>query len=260
VPQPLRSEDIYKIQKGVYMSKSKFEEEHDRIRKEIWSLINVENRVVIDVGVGLDATSTKTLIDKGASVITVDTDIEALGKHKGIDTAFVCCDIRDIPFKPGIADAVLFNFTLHEIDPLFHDDILSEMASIASQVIIIEPSPGTTEGYKRFETLWRESMHAVGKFEDYQPVQYWETLVQANGFNLVLSRTIEHREDVPPEAIEDMIHFTTDWLEEENVPEKYMNEAKNLREYAKKVEMKLSDITVVIGQSKIAAHRNRHIF
>lgn len=234
------------------MSQSPFEEEQKRIRKEIWSLIHVKDCIVIDVGVGESAGSTKTLIDKGASVIAIDNDTECLENHKDLDAAFVCCDIQKMPFKSGAADAVVFNFTLHEINPLFHRDILSEMAYIASRIIIVEPAPGTTPGYSRFEELWRESMHAVGEFEDYKPCSYWKELVQASGFNVSISKTMEHTEEVPLETRKEMVQFTTEWMKEKDVPEKYIDEAKTLLESAKEKEMRLSDIIVIIGESKIA--------
>ncbi len=228
------------------MCQSAFEKEQETVKTRIWSLVPVKDAVVLDVGVGLHATSTRTLIDKGATVVAVDSDFNALKTHKGIDALFVCCNIKDMPFKPGVVDAVVFYFTLHEIDPLLHKNIMAQTAHISSQVIIVEPTPGATPGYQRYEAVWRQSMHAVGKFEDYQPVEYWETLMKTNGFQ-VTSEIVVHKEEVPFDVLKDMVSFTVEWLEKESVPEEYIEKAKDLLEHTGE-EMKLSDIAVVIGR------------
>lgn len=228
------------------MCQSSFEKEQEKIRTQIWSLIPVEDAVVLDVGVGLHAASTKTLIDKGATVIAVDSDLKALITHKELDALFVCCNIKDMPFKANTVDVVVFYFTLHEIDPLFHNSIISGIARMSSQVIIVEPTPGTTPGYQRYEKVWRQSMHAVDKFEDYQPAEYWETLVKTCGFNQVMSQTVTNKEKVPFDVLKDMVSSTVEWLKKDSVPEKYIKKAKDLLEYAGE-EMKLSDVAVIMG-------------
>ena len=232
------------------MSLAQFEEEQIQIRKEIWSLIRVKKLLVIDVGVGVDATSTQMLIEKGAAVIAIDTDIEALMKHREIAASFVCCDVRYPPFKRNAADCVTFLYTLHEINPAFHRTMISELAPMSLKIVIVEPSPGNTPGYQCFENLWRESMHAVGYFEDYEPLSYWKHLVRTNGFEIELARKIEHTVHVPPEKIKSMVDFTVEWFKREDVPQAYLERAQTL-ETIKEEEIKLSDITIVIGKSRM---------
>jgi ubiquinone/menaquinone biosynthesis C-methylase UbiE len=229
---------------------NEFEQEQEKIRNEIWSLMNVENSLIIDVGVGENAKSTKTLIEKGAQVIAVDTSLKALEKHKDMDATLVCCNIVDMPFKTGIFDVIFFFFTLHEINPSLHDAIISQAALTSSQVVIVEPAPGNTPGYQRYEELWSEAMHAVGKYEDYQSQSYWEGLLQTHGFDLTLSMKIEQTLEVPFETREEMTRFTLGWFKEEGVPEKYIDKVENLLKYAEE-DMKLSDITIVMGEKRI---------
>lgn len=228
---------------------NEFEQEQEKIRKEIWSLINVENSLIIDVGVGENAKSTKTLIEKGAQIIAVDISIKALKKHKDMDATLVCCNIVNMPFKAGIFDVMFFYFTLHEIDPLLHDVIVSQAALTSSQVVIVEPAPAETPGYQRYEELWREAMHAVGKFEDYREQSYWEELLQTHGFDLTLSKKVEHTQQVPFETREEMIRFTVGWFRDEGMPDKYIDKAENLLEYAGE-DMRLSDIIMVVGEKR----------
>ncbi|MBU7016737.1 MAG: methyltransferase domain-containing protein [Theionarchaea archaeon] len=229
---------------------NRFEQEQETIRNIIWSLINAENLLICDVGVGENARSTKTLIEKGAHVVAVDISSKALKKLKDIDAALVCCNIVEMPFKSEILDVIFFYYTLHEINPSLHDVIVSQAALTSSQVIIVEPAPGDTPGYKRYEELWREAMHAVKKFEDYQSPSYWEKLLQTHGFTITLSERIEHSQQVPLETREELIKFTSGWFKEEGVPDKYISRAQNLIKYAGE-DMKLSDITIIMGE-KIA--------
>ncbi|KYK31755.1 MAG: hypothetical protein AYK19_16440 [Theionarchaea archaeon DG-70-1] len=233
------------------MNASSYEKEQERREEEIWSLIQVEHAVVIDCGIGKNAVSTRALIDKGDRVITIDKDREALFNHKDLPIQLVQCDITDMPFKPDAADAALFYFTLHEIDPVSHGKIISEIGRIVSRIIIVEPSPGGNAAYQRFEELWREAMHAVGKFEDYQVRSYWEKLLQINGFKIVVSKSISHEMDIPPEKIEELRELTVKTFKEEGVPEKYIDEMNVFLRYAQKVGMKFYDISVVIGKSMI---------
>ena len=229
---------------------NEFEQEQEIIRNVIWSLIKVENSLIIDVGVGENATSTKTLIKKGAHVVAVDISLKALKKHKDIDATLVCCNIVEMPFKSEIFDVILFYYTLHEINPSLHDIIVLQAALTSSQVIIVEPAPGDTPGYKRHEELWREAMHAVGKYEDYQSQSYWERLLQTHGFTITFSKTFKHSQQVPFETREELIRFTSGWFKEEGVPDKYISKAQDLIKYADE-DMKLSDIIIVMGEKKL---------
>jgi len=231
-------------------SLSLYEEERKKVETETWSCIALKNAVVIDCGIGENAKSTKKLIEMGADVITVDNDLTQLVNHKDVPTHLVQCDITDFPFKRSTADAILFYFTLHEIDPFLHSSIISEVSQIASQVIIVEPSSGENASYQRYAELWREAMHAVGKFEDYQPLSYWERLVSTNGFDIVLSKSIKRKEHIPPEIIEENCQFTIQFWEEDNVPDDYIDEMRRCADYAKERGMKWSDRSVIIGQSK----------
>lgn len=231
------------------MNASHYERERKRLQKEIWSSFSVEKKAVIDLGIGEDAISTKTLIEKGAHVVTVDNNRESLLAHKGLNATFVQCDIKDIPFKPRTFDTAVFYFTLHEIDPAFHKHIISDMASVASQIVIVEPVPGGSALCQQFQQLWREAMHAVDNFEDYNPCEYWKALLETNGFTLVVSTTLEYKEEVPLEVIEDAAATSLEIFKEKGVPEKYGDEMRNLLECARKEGMKWSDIAVVIGKS-----------
>jgi len=232
------------------MSLSSYEVEQKEIEEKIWSFLSVEGSVVLDFGVGQYAESTRKLIDMGAAVIGVDSDITVLKNHTNLPATFVQCDIRNIPFKPHTAGAAVFYFILHEVDPTFHETIIEQVAVISRHILIVEPTPGKSPAYRKYAELWKEAMHAVGAFEDYRPLSYWETLIQANQWNVLFSKTIEHKENIPSEVIERIVHSTIGTWREHSVPEECSEKMRNFSEYAKKKGMKWSDVAVVIGESR----------
>jgi hypothetical protein len=227
---------------------NQFEQEQNEIREKIWSYIPGDG-TAIDVGVGENARSAKTFVDKGAYVIAVDNNIDRLQKHADINAALVCCDVAAMPFKSLAADVTLFYYMLHEVNPEFHAYILSQTADISSSVTIVEPGLGTTPGQKYYQQLWQKAMEAVSKFEHYQPVEYWEELVKTAGFTEVLSRRIPHHAYVPIEVREDMVNFTMEWFKDEGVPDTYIEKASNLMDYFPQ-DMTLPDTQVVVGKSE----------
>ncbi|MGD2251019.1 MAG: class I SAM-dependent methyltransferase [Candidatus Methanofastidiosia archaeon] len=226
---------------------NKFEQEQNKIRKKIWSYIPGKG-TVIDVGIGENATSAKTFVDKGAYVIAVDNNIDALQKHTDINATLVCCDVAAMPFKSLTADVTLFYYMLHEVNPEFHVYILSQTADISFSAAIVEPGLGDTPGQKYYQHLWQNAMESVGKFEHYQPLEYWEGLVKTAGFTEVVSQRIPHHTYVPLEVKEDMVNFTIEWFKDEGVPDTYIEEASNLMDYFPE-DMILPDTQVIVGKS-----------
>jgi hypothetical protein len=232
------------------MNKTTYEQEKKRISEEIWSLISPENTIVIDFGVGENANSTQKLIEKGAHVIAVDRDIEALQKHKNVNALFVQCNFENMPFKPGSADAAVFCYTLHEINPSLHELIISRAASIATTVVIVEPLPGISGPRRDLEELWREAMHAVGKFEDYKPSTYWETLIKTCGFTELAARVFEKTQNIPPDVVKDIVRMSLEWWEKDGVPEELSYRMKDFLKYTHKEGLRELDTVVITGKTK----------
>ena len=232
------------------MDETPYEQERKRVREEIWSLISLENATVIDFGVGENATSTQKLIEKGAHVIVVDRDFEALQKHRNVNALFVQCNFEDMPFRPGSADVAVFCYTLHEVNPSLHESIITQAASIAATVIIVEPLPGTSGPRQDLEDLWREAMHAVGKFEDYKPRAYWETLIETGGFTKIVSEVFERNETIPPDVVKDIVHMSLEWWEKDGVPEEFCHKIKDFLKYTDEEGLRELDIAVIIGKVK----------
>ena len=97
-----------------------YEEDLERVKREIWSSIDVKGLLVVDFGVG---ESTRTLVEMGAHVIGVDVDGNGLREQRGVVPHLVRCYLPHLPFRPGSIDLAVFYFTLHEVDPSLHLDV-----------------------------------------------------------------------------------------------------------------------------------------
>jgi hypothetical protein len=155
-----------------------------------------------------------------------------------------------MPFRPGSADVAVFCYTLHEVNPSLHESIITQAASIAATVIIVEPLPGTSGPRRDLEDLWREAMHAVGKFEDYKPRAYWETLIETGGFTKIVSEVFERNETIPPDVVKDIVHMSLEWWEKDGVPEEFCHKIKDFLKYTDEEGLRELDIAVIIGKVK----------
>ena len=164
--------------------------------KDVWSILNFKGLTVVDFGAG---ESTRRLLQLGADVIAVDRDIERLKEFADAGVPVVACDFVDFPFRCRFADLAVFHFTLHEVDPVRHRDVVAMAHQIAPRILIIEPSPEGGPAFRRFYELWREVMESVGRFEEYRPLEYWRDLVESCGFEVEFAERVSQD---PPESPE----------------------------------------------------------
>lgn len=232
------------------VSKNYFEyvKEQKRVGKEVWSSINVKDLTIIDFGVG---ESTRKLMDLGAKIIVVDRDVEKLKEYDNLDITLIRSDITNFPFDSRkIADLAVFYFTLHEVNPLKHKEVISTTYKVSSNIMVVEPSPKGCPAYQRYAELWLRAMHSIGKFEDYQPISYWEKLIENCGFRIVVSKKIKQNTDIPPDVLEKIVQSTIEEWRKLSVESKYINKMNEFLGYAKKSGMRWSDLIVIIGEFK----------
>ncbi len=171
----------------------------DSAQDKVWSLVDVRGLTVVDFGVG---ESTRRLLQLGAKVVAVDRDLERLREFVDAGVPVVACDFVDFPFRCRFADLAVFHFSLHEVDPSVHRDVLMIACEIAPRVLIVEPSPEGGLAFRRFCELWREAMESVGRFEEYRPLEYWRGLVESCGFEVELAERVSQDYPVPREEVE----------------------------------------------------------
>lgn len=226
--------------------------ESGKTEDEFWTSIidyrvgEVKDLTVIDFGVG---ESTKKLANLGAKVIAVDRDIEKLKKYHNLGIPSIKCDITDLPFQDRVADLAVFYFTLHEINPLKHKEVILTVSKVSSKIVVVEPSPEGCPAYRRYAELWRRAMHSIGRFEDYQPTSYWKELIESCGFEITVSKRVKQASDIPCEVLEEMeLRIIQEWRKI-SVESKYIKEMADFLEATKKNGMTWSDLIAIIGES-----------
>ncbi|MGC8903504.1 MAG: methyltransferase domain-containing protein [Fervidobacterium sp.] len=220
-----------------------------RIENEIWSLVNVKDLTVIDFGIG---ESTERLVDLGAKVIAVDKDFEKLKKYKNLGISLVNCDVTNLPFNRRIADLAIFYFALHEINPLLHKQVVSTAHKISSRIMVVEPSPDGCSAYRRYSEIWRNAMHSIGKFEDYQTLSYWKKLIESCNFKILVLKRVKQNTEIPFEELEKIFQTTIEKWKKLRVEDEYINKLHDLLKNIRENGMRWSDLTVIIGESNVA--------
>ena len=223
-----------------------YELEQRKVQEIIWSPIDVENLTVIDFGVG---ESTQKLLELGARVIAIDKDKEKLRKYVGSDMSLIRCDIIKIPFHAKIADLAVFYFTLHEIDPNLHRDVILSARRVSSKIMVVEPSPSGCPAYEIYADIWRRAMHSIGKFEDYQKASYWKRLIEDCGFKIVISKRIKQKVKIPFKVLKKIVQNTIKEWKKANVNVRYIWEMEKFLDFANTKGMHWSDLLEIIGIS-----------
>ena len=229
---------------------SAYNEEQKRIEEKIWSFIHVKKGdKVLDVGVGGRAASTRRLLSLGAVVTALDINSRLLKKHRSLNANMVCGDISWLPFASSTFNFSLAYGTLHEVNPDLHQKVISELARVSQNVIIVEPDPVGDQLYSKFSDIWRRAMHSIGKFEDYQQLTYWRRLLEKSKARVLVCEKIAHERKLMGVEAERFIEETVENAKSYGVPERYLREFRDLTEDVKHLGMLLSDLNIIIGKT-----------
>jgi ubiquinone/menaquinone biosynthesis C-methylase UbiE len=153
-----------------------------------------------------------------------------------------------LPFKDSVFDLAMTYFTMHEINPDLHLNVVSELARVSKKITLVEPNQGQDSIYRRYNDLWTRAMHELSKFEDLKELTYWKTLLEKCNFKLLTQEKITYQNQIPASEVDDFINNSTTAMKEYGVSRKYINEMKALAKDIKQKGMRLSDITVLIGE------------
>lgn len=223
---------------------SEYEKEQRMIDQKIWFFPKIEKGLTLDIGVG---DSTRKLIGLGTEVVAVDPDLNNLVEQKNFDGMLVQCNVSYLPFKNSVFELSVASFTLHEINPLLHLNVVSEMARVSRKIMIIEPMPAQEHVNKRYDDLWSKTMHSIGRFEDYQEIMYWKKLMEKCGLRITICETFMGKNRMMSQEIDELIKRTVTLMNSYYVSKKYTEEIKDLGKDMRNKGMKQSSIGVVIG-------------
>jgi len=205
---------------------------------------------VLDVGIGHAAYSLKKLIELGVSTTSIDIDFAALRRYKTPQAHFVRCNVAHLPFKEKQFDLSLASFTFHEIAPLLHERVVSELSRVSKRIMIVEPTTGEDPVYRRYLEIWIAAMHSMNQFEDYQSIDYWSGLLENNGANVVTAEKLSYRIRLHGEEANGFMRTAAEEMRDEGVSEEYVDRIMTLTKEVSEKGMILSDINVIIAKTR----------
>jgi hypothetical protein len=178
---------------------------------------------VLFCGYAEDAKWVKRALDAGADVSVIEHREEVLRRYAGLGAKQLRGSTSVIPAKPDSFDVAVSFHYLHEADPFFHAQIVSELARVAKRVEIVEPGPPADTLGKRIARLYSQAKRELGQFEYYQPLEYWRKLLQA--VKADISQHVFAFAKIPPrEYLRDTIELLLDTMEVEEAPRTDLDE------------------------------------
>ena len=202
----------------------------------IWeAMVVLPKAKVLVCGYGPDGAYVQHAIDAGATVTVIEHRQEPINRFKKLDAKLLRGSTSVIPAKDNSFDLAIAYHYLHEIDPFFHSQVLSELGRVANRVAVVEPAPPADPLGKRIALLYSQAKRELGQFEYYQPLEYWKKLLQ--GVKADVSQHVFAFAKVPPrEYLIDTVQLLLDTIEVEEAPREYMTE---LRQIAQRSDAQL---------------------
>ncbi|MDQ2680278.1 MAG: hypothetical protein M3Y21_04540 [Candidatus Eremiobacteraeota bacterium] len=208
-----------------------FERESRHIDNLIWDALALEKTDrVLFCGYGPEAQWVKRAIAFGSAVTVIEHRDEIIAQFSKLDAKLMRGSTSVIPAKEGVFDVAIAFHYLHEVDPFFHAQVVSELARVAKRVVVVEPSPPSDPLGRRIALLYSQAKRELGQFEYYQPIDYWKKLLQA--VKAEIAQSVFAFAKVPPrEYLDDTVRLILDTMEVEDAPRAYLDE---LRAIAKR--------------------------
>lgn len=205
-----------------------FERESRYIENLIWDALVIEPGArILFCGYGEDARWVRRAMDAGADVTVIEHREQVMRKFEDVGATLMRGSTSVIPAKADAFDVAISFHYLHEQDPFFHAQIVSELARVAKRVEIVEPGPPADPIGKRIARLYSQAKRELGQFEYYQPLEYWRKLLQAVKANV--SQHVFAFAKIPPrEYLRDTIALLLDTMEVEEAPRGDMDELRAL--------------------------------
>jgi hypothetical protein len=222
-------------EQSVYTA-DEFESEARYLETLIWeAIVVVPASKVLICGYGPDGRNVERAREAGADVTVIEHRNELINRFSKLDAKLLRGSTSVIPARDNTFDLAIAHHYLHEVDPFFHTQVLSELARVARRVAVIEPAPPADALGKRIALLYSQAKRELGQFEYYQPLEYWKKLLQ--GVKAEVSQHVFAFAKVPPrEYLTDTVALLLDTIEMEAAPHEYMTE---LREIAQRSDAQL---------------------
>jgi hypothetical protein len=221
--------------KAMYTA-DEFAQESRYLETLVWEALGITSGMrVLLCGYGPDAEPVARALGFEADVTVIEHRDDAIGRFSHLDAKLLRGSTSVIPAKENAFDLAIAFHYLHEIDPFFHAQVLSELARVARRVALVEPAPPADALGKRIALLYSQAKRELGQFEYYQPLEYWKKLLHA--VKADVSQHVFAFAKVPPrEYLADTIELLLHTIEVEQAPREYVEE---LRKIAQRSDLAL---------------------
>lgn len=213
-----------------------FERESQRIDQLIWDSMALRSgESVLFCGFGNDAEWIRRALEIGVVASVIESNEAAIRDNVDLAVTVLRGSTTLIPARDASFDAAVAFHYLHEVDPFFHANVVSELARVGKRLIVVEPAPPTDPLGLRIASLYSRAKRELGAFEYYQNVDYWRKLLAIVKADVTVT-THAFTRTPPREAIKDTVAFILDTMAVEETPEPYLEE---LRALAKRPDAQL---------------------
>jgi hypothetical protein len=228
------------------MTVTDFQRESYRIDQMIWdAMALLRDERVLFCGYANDGAWVRRAAEIGVDVHVIESDEDKLAQLTELGVKTLRGSTTMIPARDNSFDAVVSFHYLHEIDPTFHAQIVSEIARVGKRVIVVEPAPPADPLGRRIAELYSKAKYEAGAFEEYQQIDYWRKLLAMVKAEVAMQQFTFTRV-APRFAIEETVSLILEAMAIEEMPEGYLEE---LRELAARDDAQLSPLSrlVLVG-------------
>jgi len=220
-----------------------FQRESYRIDEQIWNALALSTgERALFLGVTNDGAWIERALQVGVDVTVVAGDDAAIELIEKLGAKPMRGSATMIAANENAFDVAVAMHYLHEIDPGFHAQVISEMARVGRRAAIVEPSPPADPLGKRIAALYARAKRESGQFEGYQTIDYWRKLLAAVKpdvwQNLFTFTRVPSRE-----AVSETISLVLNAMAIEAMPRKYLDE---LRELAARRDAQLLPLSRIV--------------
>lgn len=154
-------------------SAGEFERESRYIDNLIWDALVVDPGMrVLFCGYGEDAKWVRRALESRADVTVIEHRDEVIRKFEPLGVKLLRGSTSVIPAKADSFELGIAFHYMHETDPFFHAQIVSELARVCNRAAIVEPGPPADTLGKWIARLYSQAKRELGQFEYYQPLEY----------------------------------------------------------------------------------------
>jgi hypothetical protein len=230
-----------------------FEQESYRIDQYIWDAMALRaGESALFCGLSNNTEWIKRAVAIGVDVTVIANETEG-NEFTGLAVNVVRGSTSMLPARDGSFDATIAFHYLHEIDPFFHANVVSELGRVGKRCVIVEPAPPSDALGLRIASLYSRAKRELGQFENYHHIDYWRKLLMIVKSD-VTYQTFSFRRTPPRWAIQDTVAMIIAMMAAEETPEPYLAE---LRALARRPDAQLlpQDRFVLVGTA-IGVHVN----